>query len=158
MTCPSGEELVLVLDGALPEAALAEARGHVEGCASCRAELARLGAGVALLRAGSPGVEPSPYFSARLAARLAGPPVSPRGLGALLRPRWRLAAVAGVAAAAAAGLLVTQRVRVPDEFAVAERLELLEDYEVVASVGDVESAEDAEVILALDRLARRGRP
>jgi anti-sigma factor RsiW len=160
MTCPSREALVAVLDAALPPADLAAARRHLEGCGACRAELARLGAGIAALRAGSPSPEPSPFFAARLAARLAAEPPPRRGLAGLLRARpWRLAAAAGVAAALAAGVLILQRGRAADELSVAARLELLEDYEVVASLGDVESAEDAAVVAALDRLSpREGRP
>ena len=47
-----------------------------------------------------------------------------------------------------------------DEAALAQHLELLEDYEVVASLGDVETAEDAAVVAALDELSPRaeGRP
>ena len=100
MTCPTREELVAVLDGALAPDALAKARRHVGGCDRCRAELARLEAGVALLRAGSPAVEPSPFFATRLAARLAAEPPRRRGLSFYLGTPWRLAA-AGVQAAPA---------------------------------------------------------
>ena len=43
---------------------------------------------------------------------------------------------------------------------VAQHLELLEDYEVVASLGDVETPEDAAVVASLDELTprREGRP
>jgi anti-sigma factor RsiW len=170
MTCPSREDLVAVHDAALPGPALAEARRHVEACAACRAELERLAAGIAALRAGSPSPEPSPWFEARLAARLAALPPPRDGLAGLLRARpWRLAAAAGLAAALAAGLLLVQRERAADGreragaaaivLALADRLELLEDYEVVASLGDVETEEDAAVVAALDRLPpREGRP
>jgi hypothetical protein len=65
----------------------------------------------------------------------------------------------GVAAALAVGLLLVQRGRTAQELALAARLDLLEDLEVVASVGDVETPEDAEVVAALDRLGPgEGRP
>ena len=152
MTCPNREELVAVLDGALAPGALAEARRHVEGCAACRGELARLEAAVAALRAGSPAPEPSPFFSMRLAARIASLP-PPRRAGGLLRAvPWRPVLAGGLAVALAVGAVLVQRGRTAEELAVAARLDLLEDLEVVASVGDVETAEDAEVVAALDRL------
>ena len=140
-------------------AALAEARRHVEGCAACRSELDRLDAAVTALRAGSPAPEPSPFFSTRLAARIASLP-PPRRAGGLLRAvPWRLLAAGGLASALALGAVLVQRGRTAEELAVAARLELLEDLEVVASVGDVETAEDAEVVAALDRLGPgEGRP
>ena len=175
MTCPSREELVAVLDGALAPGALAGARCHVEGCAACRAELARLEAAVSALRVGSPAPEPSPFFSTRLAARIASLPPrlvpgtpSPREArlgrgrraGGLLRAvPWRPVLVGGLAVALAVGAVLVQRGRTAEELAVAARLDLLEDLEVVASVGDVETAEDAEVVAALDRLGPgEGRP
>lgn len=179
MTCPTREELVAVLDGALAPDALAAARGHVEACAGCRAELARLEAAVALLRVGSPAPAPSPDFAARLAARLAAEPAprpgravgwrsgddAPRrrGLAALLAPRWRLAAAAALAAAVAAAVLGARAVHrarsEAEELAVAERLDLLENLEVVASVGEVETPDDVAVIAALgDPRSGEGRP
>ena len=159
MTCPSREELVAVLDGALAPGALAEARRHVEGCAACRGELARLEAAVSALRAGSPAPEPSPFFSTRLAARIASLP-PPRRAGGLLRAvSWRPVLAGGLAVALAVGAVLVQRGRTAEELAVAARLDLLQDLEVVASVGDVETAEDAEVVAALDRLGPgEGRP
>lgn len=157
MTCPSGEALVAVLDGALAPAALADARLHVEGCPSCRAELARLEAGAAALRAGSPTPEPSPWFATRLAARLAAE-AAPRPSRWRAVP-WRLAGAGGLAAAVVLGVVVVRHERGADELAAAERLELLEDYEVVASLGDVEGADDVAVVAALDGLSpREGRP
>jgi anti-sigma factor RsiW len=159
MTCPSHEELVGLLDGALTPEALAAARTHVAGCGACRAELSRLEAGVTFLRAGSPAPAPSPWFTSRLAARLAALPPRRDRTGLLSVVPWRLLAVGGAAAALAVGVVLVHRARTAEQLALAERLELLEDYEVVASVGDVESAEDAAVIAGLDELpGREGRP
>ena len=159
MTCPSREELVAVLDGALAPGALAEARRHVEGCAACRAELARLEAAVSALRVGSPAPEPSPFFSTRLAARIASLPAPGRAGGLLRAVTWRPVLAGGLAVALAVGAVLGQRGRTAEELAVAARLDLLEDLEVVASVGDVETAEDAEVVAALDRRGPgEGRP
>jgi anti-sigma factor RsiW len=152
MTCPSQEELVAVLDGALAPGALAGARRHVEGCAACRGELARLEAAVSALRAGSPAPEPSPFFSTRLAARIASLPPRRRAGGLLRAVPWRPVLAGGLAVALAVGAVLVQRGRTAEELAVAARLDLLQDLEVVASVGDVETTEDAEVVAALDRL------
>jgi anti-sigma factor RsiW len=163
VTCPPREELVALLDGALAPEALAAARRHADGCAACRAELERLAEGIAALRAGSPAAEPSPFFAARLEARLAALPPRRRGLArllpAFLAPAhpWRIAAAGGAAALAlAAGIAALPRHR--EEVSLADELSLSEDYEVVASVGDVESADDAAVVAALDELGREGRP
>jgi anti-sigma factor RsiW len=163
MTCPTREELVAVLDDALAPDARAAARRHVDGCGRCRAELARLESGVALLRAGSPAVEPSPFFATRLAARLAAEPPRRRGLSFYLGTPWRLAAAGGLAAVVvagvAAGVVQARHVRSAEELAVAERLDLLEDLEVVASVGEVDGPDDVAAIAALDEKApREGRP
>jgi anti-sigma-K factor RskA len=165
MTCPRSEELVALLDEALSPAALAETRRHADACAACRAELDRLAAGILALRAGSPAPEPSPLFVARLESRLAAEAPRRKGLARLLstaflpdRP-WRFAVAGGaVAVAAAAALVLVPRHRGLDELSLAAQLELSEDYEVVASVGDVESADDAAVVAALDQLAPGGRP
>jgi anti-sigma factor RsiW len=164
MTCPTREELVAVLDGALAPDALTAARRHVDGCDRCRAELARLESGVALLRAGSPAVEPSPFFATRLAARLAAErPRRRRELSFFLGTPWRLAAAGGlvavVVAGLAAGVVRARHARSAEELAVAERLDLLEDLEVVASVGEVDGPDDVAAIAALDEKApREGRP
>jgi anti-sigma factor RsiW len=163
MTCPTREELVAVLDGELAPDALAAARRHAGACTACQAELARLESTAALLRAGSPAPEPSPFFSTRLAARLAAEAPRRRGLAARLAVHpWRLAVAGGLAVALAAGVTAgvytVQRARSADELAVAERLELLEDLEVVASLDEVEGPDDVAVIAALTPGAPEGRP
>lgn len=169
MTCPTREEVAAALEDAGtpageagPPGPLAALRGHLAGCAACRAEYARLEAGLAALRAGSPTVEPSPFFATRLAARLAAAPPPPRrglaALSALVGRPWRLAAAGALAAALTVGLVAVQRGRSADELAVAARLELLEDLEVVASLGDVEGADDVAVIAGLGEPAREARP
>lgn len=166
MTCPGPERLAGLLDADLDPGAQAAVGAHAAGCARCQAELARLRAGIALLRQGSPAPEPSPFFAARLAARLAAEPPPAAGLGrlrALLAGRGlRLAALAGAAAVAiavAGGVVSARRTqREALELAAAERLELYEELEVVAGLGDVESAEDAAVVAALDALDGGRRP
>ena len=153
------EDLTALADGALPPAQAEEVRGHLAGCASCRAEQARIAAALSALRTLAPAPEPSPWFAARLTARLEEEARRPRGLGRFLAafaPRWRIAVPAGLAVVAASIGLVAMRAKNASEHELAVHLELLEDYEVVASVGLVESAEDAEIVAHLDEL--EGRP
>lgn len=148
------EELTALLDGALAPDEERAVRSHLASCPSCRAEEARLRAAVTLLAALPPPPPPSPDFAARLEARLA----AERGRGGGLRERlfgrrWRLAIPAAAAATAlvVAGLSLREdRVR---EREVAAQLDLLEDFAVVASLGDVETPEDAEVVAHLHELA-----
>src|SRR6266542_2838189 len=67
------------------------------------AALARLAAGATALRAGSPAPEPSPFFAARLAARIAALPPRRRGLRRLLPAHGLRLALAAAAAVAIAG-------------------------------------------------------
>lgn len=155
------DDLTALLDGALPPARAAEVERHLAGCAACRAARDRLAGAVARLAALPPPPEPSPWFLTRLEARLADEPPRARGLlAALAAWRWRLAVPATAVAAAAAMAVLAVRQQRADEAALAQHLELLEDYEVVASLGDVETAEDAAVVAALDELSPRaeGRP
>jgi anti-sigma factor RsiW len=160
MTHPN-DELTALLDGALAPARRAEVERHLEGCPACRTERDRLAGALALLGALPPPPEPSPYFTARLAARLADEPSPVRGLlGRLATWRWRFAVPATALAAAAALVVVGVRQQRRDEAALAARLDLLENLEAVASLGAVETAEDAAVVASLDELAppREGRP
>ena len=75
----------LLLD---PDRAPAEARAHVEQCADCRRELAALQATMSALD-GWEGVEPSPFFDARMAARMREERNAPPA-GWLARMRARL--------------------------------------------------------------------
>jgi anti-sigma factor RsiW len=170
------EELTALVDGALPAPRAAEVLRHVESCASCRAERARIAGAIAALRRLPAAPEPSPLFATRLAARLAregrpAPSLSNGArrpwlvrLGAWLRPsalRWKIAVPASAAAVAAGVAVFAVHLQREEERAVAAHLELLLDYEVVSGLGDVESAEDAAVVAALDDLAperKEGRP
>jgi anti-sigma factor RsiW len=145
------DELSALLDGALPPAARVAVESHLAGCAACRAERSRLSGALAALSRLPAAPGPSPHFTTRLAARLADQPR--RGLlGLLAAWRWRLALPAGgLAAAALAGLLVIRQQR-GLELAAAAQLDLLQEYETIASVDDVVTAEDAAVIASLDSL------
>jgi anti-sigma factor RsiW len=157
------EELTALLDGALPAARAAQVAAHVEGCDTCRAERDRIASALAAFRSLPRGPEPSPQFSARLAARLAREerprrPWGPRLAAWADRPslRWKIAAPAAAAALAAGVVVVAIRIQRAEEAAVAEHLDLLLHYEEVASVGDVSSPEDAQVVARLDELEPKG--
>jgi anti-sigma factor RsiW len=160
------EDLTALVDGALPPARAKEIERHLEACATCRAERDRLAAAASAFRALPPAPEPSPLFAARLAARLAREE-RPRGswaarLSAWVNPssfRWKLAAPAAAVALAGGVVFAAVRIQRAEETAVAENLDLLLDYEAVSSLGDVASAEDAEVVAMLDEIEpREGTP
>jgi len=149
------DDLSALLDGALDPAERRAVEAHLAACAACRAEHGRLRGALLALGRLPPPPEPSPWFASRLAARLAAEP--PRGLlGRLATWPWRLALPAGgLAAAALAAVLVVRHQR-GLELGAARELELLQDYELVASVGVVETAEDAELIAHLDTIEPGG--
>jgi anti-sigma factor RsiW len=151
------DDLTALLDGALPAARAAEVSVHLESCAACRAERERLASAIAALGALPPAPGPSPFFATRLEARLARERAEARRSW-LDRLRWKITAPAAAAALAAGAAVFAIRVQ-REEAAVAAHLDLLADYEVVASLGDVESADDAAVVAALDELlGKEGRP
>lgn len=153
------EELTALLDGALEPGRRSEVEAHLAACAACRAERDRLAAALEALRGLPAPPPPSPAFEARFWARLARGEDRPRGTLARLAalPRWRLIGpLAGAAAAAAVVVVLVARQRA-DEMRMAQNLDLLDQYEMVASLGDVESSEDVEVVTHLDEL-REGRP
>jgi anti-sigma factor RsiW len=147
------EELTAYLDGALEDLRREAVTRHLEGCGACRAEHDRLASAVAALSALPPPPPPSPGFEARLAARLA----RERRPGLLARLSARRLAVLAPAAGLAAAVVVTAvavRQHRATEMDLAANLDLLADLEIAASLGDVETEEDAAVVLALDELVR----
>jgi len=158
------EELTALVDGALAPARAADVTRHLEVCAACRAEKERLAGAIAALRRLPASPEPSPLFATRLLARLAREerPRSPArgasgwGLSAL---RWKIAAPMTAAALAAGVVAFAVRTHRADEAAMAEHLDLLLEYEAVASLGVVETAEDASLVAMLDEIAaKEGTP
>jgi anti-sigma factor RsiW len=160
------EELTALVDGALPPGRAAEVRVHLEACPECRAQHGRLAAAAAAFARLPPAPEPSPLFATRLAARLAREERPRRSRWDRLAAwtergswRWKLAAPAAATALAAGVVAVAIRVQRAEEAAVAEHLDLLADYETVASLGDVRSAEDAAIVAQLDELEpAKGKP
>jgi anti-sigma factor RsiW len=161
VTHPS-PDLTALVDGALPPERAEELRRHLRSCPACAAEERRLGEAVALLRALPAAPEPSPLFGARLEARLREEGERRRGwLPSFMARalRWKVA-IPGVALAATVAVVAVVSIRVERgrERAIAQQLELLEDYEAIVSLGDVGSAEDVLVITHLDELEGEGRP
>lgn len=153
------EDLTAFADGALPPEQRAEVALHLERCAKCRAERDRIAGTLAALARLPAPPEPSRQFVAGLEARLARER-RPALFARFARWRWRLALPAAATAALVA-FAVVERGRAARERDVAAHLDLLEDYVVVAGLGDVESAEDAEIVAHLDELvgrAEKGKP
>ncbi len=151
------EDLTAFLDGALAPDRAGEVARHLESCPACRAERDRLAQAIAALGALPPAPEPSPFFATKLQARLAREGKREPGLlGRIVAARWKLAAPALAGALAIGVVFVGVRTRRAEERAVAAHLDLLLDYEAVASVGDVETPEDAAVVASLDELDGKG--
>lgn len=150
------DDLTAYLDGALAPGERAAVEAHLAACAGCRAERVRLARALALLAHLPPATEPSPGFEQRFQARLAAERPAPERPGWRDWLSWRWVAPALATAAVAVVLVVTTGRERAHERALAEHLDLLENYEVVASVGAVETPEDAEVVAHLDQL--EGRP
>jgi anti-sigma factor RsiW len=151
-------ELTAYLDGALAPARRAEVEAHLLGCPSCRAELDRLALAFAALAALPPPPAPTPAFEQRFYARLARERSQPRSLGERLRAvRWAHLAplAAGVATAMVAVVAVSHHRS--ERLEMARHLELLENFEVVASLDAVDTPEDVEVVSHLDEIGE-GRP
>ena len=152
------DELTAFLDGSLATAERAQVEAHLAACAPCRAERDRLAKAMALLARLPAAPAPSPTFEARFHARLAARLAAPRRPRLLALLAWRRMAPGLAGAALAATVLVYAGARHrADERSMAEHLDLLESYEVVASVGVVEGADDVQVVAHLDQLAE-GRP
>lgn len=152
-------ELTALLDGALPPERADEVRRHLATCLTCAAQEQRLRGALALLGALPPAPEPSPFFATRLEARLRQEPARRTGFFSWIAAhRSRLAVPAAGLAVLAIATTVSIRETRGRERAMAEQLELLEDYEAIASLGDVERADDALVIAQLDELERGGTP
>ncbi len=149
-------DLTALMDGALAAGRRAEVEAHLQGCPACRAERDRLARALRLLSALPPAPEPAADFGRRFWARLEAEP-APGAFSWIQAGRsWRwIAPLAGAAAMAA--VLVVGGIRQRDEQRqMAANLDLLEDYELAASLGTVESAEDVQVVAHLDELEEKG--
>ncbi len=150
-------DLTALLDGALAPERRREVEAHLTACAACRAERARIASAVAAVAALPPPPSPAPGLEQRFYARLTREGARPSLLGRIGALRWRLLApVAGAGAAAALAVGVAVRHRA-FEAELARNLDLLENYELVASLGSAETPEDVEVVAHLHELPE-GRP
>ncbi|HOX43987.1 MAG TPA: zf-HC2 domain-containing protein [Myxococcota bacterium] len=145
---PFREELVALLDDALPAEARSRVEAHLAGCAACRQELEGLRRALRAID-GLPATAPGPGLEAAFEARFARERA--RGLRGVLRwlARPAPALALGGAAAALALVLVLVPGRGPsagDELAVAQHLELVSDLEVLEQL---ELLEDLEAIESL---------
>jgi hypothetical protein len=97
-SCPTTEEMVLLVDGELTENHAASVRDHLPGCAACREQVASIRTLVSDVAA---RIDPRPGALERALARLDEVPAAPP-------PRWKpvLTGVLGLAVAAAAVALV----------------------------------------------------
>ncbi|MBI5547017.1 MAG: zf-HC2 domain-containing protein [Deltaproteobacteria bacterium] len=126
------EELTALLDGELSALERARVEEHLRSCPACAAERASLEAALGSL-ARVEAIEPSPELRRRVLARVA---VEPEGLLARFRALFSVRFLVPVTAAVAAALvlMLAQREEGPaaSDLEVAEWLELLQDYDVVA--------------------------
>jgi len=150
------QDLTALLDGALSPERRAEVEAHLLACGGCRAERRRLEGALRMLSALPPAPEPTPGFGRRFWARLEAEPRDQGLLPLLGGRRWRWIAPLAGAAAMAAVLVVGGIRQRSQQREMAAHLDLLEQYELAASLGTVESAEDVEVVAHLDEL--EGRP
>lgn len=151
------EELTALLDGELCDTDRARVEAHLQGCEACAHERALLVAAMAGLE-GLPGLEPSADLRRRVLSAL---DEQPAGLGARIRALLSPRLLIPVSAAAAAGLAFAlfpagprpARPEAGEELAIAERLELLEDYDLLAMAADDGiNAADLEVVAHLHEL------
>jgi len=152
-------QLTAYLDDALSAAERAEVEAHLEACPECRAERDRLSAAIAALSRLPPAPAPLSGFEQRFYARLAREKAALRERRSPLDRfawRWLVPTLAG-ALATAAVIVYTGGQRRDHEAFLAEHLELFQSYELVASVGAVDSPDDVEVVVHLDEL-QEGRP
>jgi len=150
-------DLTALLDGALAPERRRDVEAHLAACAACRAERDRIASALAAVAALPPPPAPAPGLEQRFYVRLARESDRPSLLGRVGALRWRVLAPiagAGAAAALAVGIAVRHRAAEAD---LARNLDLLENYELVASLGAAETAEDVEVVAHLHELPE-GRP
>ena len=154
MTCNGLESRAMeYLDGKLAAAERSVVEAHLAGCAACRLRVQSLSSVMGLLDEW-PGIQPSPFFGTRLAARLKEEPASPgwwqtfwqEGIGSPLHPSPRPVFALALAVVMAVGAVVLQYSPAPlgppqpggtlasasaDELPLYPDLPLLEDYEVL---------------------------
>ena len=150
------EELTALLDGELSELERERVERHLRECAGCCAERDRLHAVLGSL-AQVAAAEPSLELRRKV---LRAVDAEPKGLRArfraLLSVRFLFPATTAACAAAAFAIWIHSSGKVPAaavDLEVAERLELFQDYDVVASALPMDvSASDMDVVAHLHEL------
>ena len=148
------EHLSALLDGELPDLERARVEEHLKSCAACAAERDGLAAAMKSLAAVAP-VEPSAALRRAVLAAVDG---EPQGLRARFQALFSIRFLVPAAAAAGAVAVLALAARPPDpaaaeDLAIAEHLELLQDYDVVALAMPTDvAASDLDVVAHLDEL------
>ncbi len=155
MTEHVSEDLTALLDGELPAEARARVEAHLSACPACTAERDLL-AGALGRVAAVPPVEPGTDLRRKVLLAIEQE-VPPQTLGAFLRGLLGARVLVPSGVAIAAGLVLYAAGRpVPeagvDELEIAERLELLKDFDVVAAAPAGVNPEDLLVVAQLHEL------
>lgn len=155
MTEHVSEDLTALLDGELSAERRDEVQAHLSSCPACAAERDLLATALGRVAA-VPPVEPGPDLRRKVLLAL-DQEAAPRTWGAFLRGLLgaRVLVPSGVAVAAGLLLYVSGR-PVPeagvDELEIAERLELLQDFDVVSAAPAGVNPEDLLVVAQLHEL------
>lgn len=147
------EELSALLDGELAPADRARVEEHLAACAECAAVRAELSRALGSLRTVEP-IEPSAGLRRRVLAAVDAEPLGAAArFRALLSPRFWVPAAAALAAGLALFFAASRPEGADADLEIAERLELLQDYDVVATAlpPDI-AAGDLEVVARLHEL------
>lgn len=144
-------QLTAYLDCALQPAERGAVEAHLATCPDCRSARDRIALVLLALRRLPPAPELSPGFEQRFQARLARERSRRRGPWARLS--WRVLVPVAAAGAVAAVAVLVARPPEPDagQVLLAEHLELLESFDVVALAGDVDPG-DFELVAHLHEL------
>lgn len=143
------DRLQALLQGALPEDEREQAEAHLAACAPCSEERDLLTAAWSVI-APLPATEPRPGFAVRVALHARDAQIG-AGLG-----RWLRFTVGGVVAAGVAAVALI--IAIPPapmhshEVMLAQRLDLLEDMDVVQNQ---QALEDLDVVEVLHKLEAR---
>jgi anti-sigma factor RsiW len=154
MSAHVSEHLTALLDGELPEAERAQLESHLRECATCASERDLLAGTMGSLKQAA-AIEPSdPLRRSVLAAIDAEPEGLLARLRALLSARVLIPSAAALAAVV---VLIVGNPRGPEsdmvDIEVAQHLDLLQDYDVVAMAmpSDI-AARDMDVVAHLNEL------
>jgi len=158
MTAHVSEELTALVDGELTPADQARVEEHLAGCATCAAERTLLLGALGRLGAVEP-IEPSADLRRKVLNALDAEPQGARSwFQSIFTARFLVPAVAAGGAALALAFAVARPVPEGgmDDLEVAERLDLLQDLDVVEAAPVGVSPADLVVVAQLDVLLEVG--